>query len=102
MPFLEHELPKEGTFKRWTKVSFDDIDYEDDKQIRAAQVSEVQRQLIRQHTLRVVRDALKMCYATQGVNHLEECKDLALKYLEMLPSHRIKGYNAVQRNDPSK
>ncbi|KAJ8097914.1 hypothetical protein POJ06DRAFT_260457 [Lipomyces tetrasporus] len=102
MPFIDHDLPKNGEFKRWKKVSFDDIDYSDPVQLRAAQVSELQHQWVKQYALRVVRDALKLCYETRGVNANEDCKDLALKYLEMLPTHRLKGYAGIQRNDPSK
>ncbi|KAK9353199.1 hypothetical protein V1505DRAFT_362642 [Lipomyces doorenjongii] len=102
MPFIDHDLPKNGEFKRWKKVSFDDIDYNDPVQLRAAQESELQHQWVKQYALRVVRDALNLCYETRGVNATEDCRDLALKYLEMLPTHRLHGYAGIQRNDPSK
>ncbi|KAK9456245.1 hypothetical protein V1511DRAFT_496952 [Dipodascopsis uninucleata] len=102
MAFIDHEVPPEGEFRRYKKVSFDDIDYKDPAQLRAAQRSELEHQWIKQYALRVTRDALKLCYETRSVNQLEDCKDLALKYFEMLPTHRLHGYAAIQKNDPSK
>ncbi|KAK9450374.1 uncharacterized protein V1518DRAFT_413694 [Limtongia smithiae] len=101
-PFTANETPKKGEFVRWKKVSFDEIDYSDPAQLRAAQRSEMQHQWVKLYALRTVRDALRLCYETRGVNALEDCRDLALRYLEMLPTHKLHGYSAIQRNDPSK
>uniref|UniRef100_A0A060T4C2 ARAD1A15818p n=1 Tax=Blastobotrys adeninivorans TaxID=409370 RepID=A0A060T4C2_BLAAD len=83
-------------------VSFDDIDYNDPKQLRAAQQSMIREQWIRVEALKVLRGALEKCFQTQGSNQYENCKDLAERYLDMLPNHKVQGYLAYQRNDPTK
>lgn len=83
-------------------VSFDDIDYEDKEQIRQAQESMVREQYIRVASLKVTRKALEYCYKTSGPNHYEDCKELADKYLAMLPLCRISGSLGYQKNDVSK
>ncbi|CAM9011987.1 unnamed protein product [Wickerhamomyces anomalus] len=83
-------------------VSFDNIDYEDPIALRSAQESMLREQWIRSNALRVCRRALEKCYRHHGVNHYEECRDLAEKYMQMLPTHKVKGFYGYQRNDPSK
>ncbi|CDO53334.1 NIDM subunit of mitochondrial NADH:ubiquinone oxidoreductase (complex I), putative [Geotrichum candidum] len=83
-------------------VSFDDIDYSDAKALRSAQDSLIREQWIRVEALKTVRRALEKCFQTQGPNQYENCKDIAEKYLDMLPTHRVQGYLAYQRNDPRK
>ncbi|VVT55779.1 uncharacterized protein SAPINGB_P004734 [Magnusiomyces paraingens] len=90
----EHQRPE--------LVSFDDIDYSDNQALKQAQESFVREQWIRVEALKTVRRALEKCFQTQGVNQYENCKDIAEKYLDMLPTHRVKGYLAYQRNDPRK
>ncbi|KAA8915334.1 hypothetical protein TRICI_002518 [Trichomonascus ciferrii] len=60
-------------------VSFDDIDYNDPKALRAAQQSMVREQWVRVEALKVLRRALEKCFQTQGANQYENCKDLAGK-----------------------
>ncbi|KAK9470270.1 uncharacterized protein V1510DRAFT_405189 [Dipodascopsis tothii] len=86
----------------YKKVSFDEIDYKNPDELKAAQDSALKEQFVRLYALRTVREALQKCYKSQQVNHYENCKDIAEKYLDMLPTHRINGYMAYQRNDPSK
>jgi hypothetical protein len=83
-------------------VSFDDIDYTDHKQLRAAQDSMLREQAIRVQALEVVRSALEKCYETQGSNQYENCKDLAERYLDLLPKAEVKGFLGYQRNDATK
>ncbi|KAK9383013.1 uncharacterized protein V2V93DRAFT_403217 [Kockiozyma suomiensis] len=102
-PFNVNDKPEGSkTFPRWKKVSFDEVDYADPIALKGAQMSEVQHQWVKLYALRTVRKALMMCYETRGVNNIEDCRELALRYMEMLPTHRLHGYNALQRNDPSK
>jgi hypothetical protein len=83
-------------------VSFDDIDYSDYSQLRKAQQSMVREQWIQVKELGITREALEKCFETQQVNQLENCKYLAERYLDMLRTHRQKGFLAYQRNDPTK
>lgn len=91
---MPHERPE--------PVSFDEIDYNDHRQLRQAQDSLLREQAIRVRALDVVRKALEKCFETQGPNQLENCRDLAERYLDLLPSSEMRGYNSYQRNDPTK
>jgi len=62
----------------------------------------LREQFIRSNALKLYRTALEKCYRHHGVNHFEECRDMAEQYLKMLPTHKIKGYKGYQFNDPSK
>ncbi|KAK7690620.1 hypothetical protein QCA50_005719 [Cerrena zonata] len=44
---------------------------------------------------RIVRDNLQKCYRTEGVNHMESCKHLADRYIEMIKDNRVKGYKQI-------
>lgn len=83
-------------------MSFDTIDYEDPVALRSAQESMIREQYIRANALKVCRRALEKCYKHHGVNNYEECRDLAEKYLKLLPTSKIEGYAGYQFNDPSK
>ncbi|KAF8150774.1 NADH-ubiquinone oxidoreductase 12 kDa subunit [Crassisporium funariophilum] len=45
--------------------------------------------------VRLVRDELDKCHKGEGVNHYENCKWLADKYLSMLRDNRVKGYKVI-------
>ncbi|PPR02603.1 hypothetical protein CVT24_002174 [Panaeolus cyanescens] len=45
--------------------------------------------------LRLVRDELGKCQSAEGVNHYENCKWLADKYLTMLKENRVRGYKQI-------
>nr|VWO95886.1 Aspartyl proteinase [Ganoderma boninense] len=50
---------------------------------------------IRNMEAKLVRDKLDHCYQTEGVNHLESCKDLRERYIEMLRDNRVQGYKSI-------
>jgi hypothetical protein len=63
----------------------------------------VREQWIRMSALKTVRKALEKCYRHHGVNHFEDCRELAERYMQMLDTHgNVKGYYGYQKNDPSK
>ena len=49
---------------------------------------------IRTMEAKLVRDQLDHCYESEGVNHLQSCKDLRERYLDMLKENRVS--NAVR------
>ncbi|ODV96676.1 hypothetical protein PACTADRAFT_48499 [Pachysolen tannophilus NRRL Y-2460] len=87
---------------RSPNVSFDTINYAEPEQLRLAQESMLREQLVRVAALKVVRKALEKCYAVTAPNHYEDCREIAEKYMDMLPNHRVQGYLGYQKNDPSK
>ena len=44
---------------------------------------------IRTMEAKLVRDQLDHCYESEGVNHLQSCKDLRERYLDMLKENRV-------------
>ncbi|CEP23367.1 hypothetical protein BN1211_3942 [Cyberlindnera jadinii] len=84
-------------------VSFDDINYDNYEDLRKAQESMLREQWIRINALKVTRHALEKCYKNKGVNHFEDCRDLAEKYMQMMDAQgRIEGFYGYQKNDPTK
>ncbi|KAI1797311.1 NADH-ubiquinone oxidoreductase 12 kDa subunit [Ganoderma leucocontextum] len=50
---------------------------------------------VRTMEAKLVRDKLDRCYESEGVNHLESCKDLRERYIDMLRDNRVKGYKSI-------
>ncbi|ORY65828.1 NADH-ubiquinone oxidoreductase [Pseudomassariella vexata] len=78
--------------------TFDGVDYDDNKALKAAQDAIVREQWVQVMMGRLVREELSKCYYREGVNHLEKCGHLREKYLSMLGTHRVRGYLFEQQN----
>ncbi|KAF8533092.1 hypothetical protein BDD12DRAFT_900484 [Trichophaea hybrida] len=76
--------------------TFDGVDYDDTKALKAAQDAILREQWIKSMMVRLVREELGKCYYREGVNHLEKCTDLREKYLDLLKHSKIKGYLFAQ------
>ncbi|KAF8656781.1 hypothetical protein AX16_002333 [Volvariella volvacea WC 439] len=50
---------------------------------------------VRAMEARLVREELEKCQKAEGVNHYENCKWLADKYLDMLKRNRVQGYKHI-------
>ncbi|ESK92325.1 nadh-ubiquinone oxidoreductase 12 kda subunit [Moniliophthora roreri MCA 2997] len=50
---------------------------------------------VRAMEARLVRDELEKCQKSEGVNHYENCKWLADKYLDKLRESKVKGYKQI-------
>ncbi|KAI0360082.1 NADH-ubiquinone oxidoreductase 12 kDa subunit [Trametes cingulata] len=50
---------------------------------------------VRSVEAQLVREKLDHCYETEGVNHMESCKDLRERYIDMLRENRVKGYKQI-------
>ena len=48
----------------------------------------VRESWVRAMEARIVQTNLQKCYRIEGVNHLEKCKELADRYVEMLKENR--------------
>lgn len=71
MPTPESEYFKK--FKPKVPPTFDGVDYDDDKALRAARDSIIREQWVQAMMARLVREELGKCYHREGVNHLENC-----------------------------
>ncbi|TFK40256.1 NADH-ubiquinone oxidoreductase 12 kDa subunit [Crucibulum laeve] len=45
---------------------------------------------------RLVREELEKCQKGEGVNHYENCRWLADKYIQMLRDNRVQGYKHIE------
>lgn len=57
--------------------------------LMAKKDAHIKEQWVKTMEIRLVRDELNKCYKGEGVNATEHCKDLALRYLGMLKSHKV-------------
>ena len=78
--------------------TFDGVDYDDNKALKAAQDAIVREQWVQVMMGRLVREELGKCYYREGVNHLEKCGHLRERYLQLLKSARVRGYLFEQQN----
>ncbi|KAJ2489930.1 hypothetical protein IWW37_003560 [Coemansia sp. RSA 2050] len=51
----------------------------------------VRDQWVKIMKLRIVREKLTECYHREGVNHMQNCRELAERYLRDLPGAQIGG-----------
>lgn len=56
--------------------TFDGVDYDDTRALKAAQDAVIREQWVKVMMGRLVREELAKCYYTNGVNHLEKCGKL--------------------------
>jgi hypothetical protein len=80
MPTPESEMFKAA--KPTVPPTFDGVDYDDNKALKAAQDSVIREQWVQSMMARLVREELGKCYYREGVNHLEKCGHLRGKKLE--------------------
>ncbi|KAI9000526.1 NADH-ubiquinone oxidoreductase 12 kDa subunit [Trametes punicea] len=50
---------------------------------------------VRTMEAKLVREKLDHCYETEGVNHMESCKELRDRYIDMLRQNRVQGYKHI-------
>ncbi|KAL7279064.1 NADH-ubiquinone oxidoreductase 12 kDa subunit [Trametes coccinea BRFM310] len=50
---------------------------------------------VRTMEAKLVREKLDRCYETEGVNHMESCKELRDRYIDMLKDNRVQGYKHI-------
>ena len=56
--------------------TFDGVDYDDTAALKAAQDSIIKEQWVKSMMARLVRDEMGKCYRREGVNHMQNCKQL--------------------------
>jgi hypothetical protein len=56
----------------------------DTPSVHQARGQYLEQQLIRAEEISILRDKLKWCYRREGVNHYQNCRELANQYMEML------------------
>ncbi|CAF9920728.1 MAG: hypothetical protein GOMPHAMPRED_002120 [Gomphillus americanus] len=78
--------------------TFDGVDFNDNRALKAAQDAIIREQWVKAMMCRLVRDEMAKCYWREGVNHLEKCGRYRERYLELLKDSKIKGYLFEQQN----
>lgn len=56
--------------------TFDGVDYDDNKALKAAQDAVIREQWVQSMMARLIREEMGKCYYREGVNHLEKCGHL--------------------------
>ncbi|GHP08624.1 hypothetical protein PPROV_000736100 [Pycnococcus provasolii] len=60
----------------------------------------VKEKFVRIETSKIIKEKLKLCYLREGVNHLENCSELATAYMDSLRGTGIyKIHNAHHARD---
>nr|POF12706.1 nadh-ubiquinone oxidoreductase 12 kda subunit, mitochondrial [Quercus suber] len=93
--------PESASFKAAKPTvppSFDGVNYDDNKQLKAAQDAVIREQWVQSMMARLIREEMGKCYYREGVNHLEKCGHLRERYLQQLQHSKIKGYMFEQQN----
>nr|POF26381.1 nadh-ubiquinone oxidoreductase 12 kda subunit, mitochondrial [Quercus suber] len=93
--------PESASFKAAKPAvppSFDGVNYDDNKQLKAAQDAVIREQWVQSMMARLIREEMGKCYYREGVNHLEKCGHLRERYLQQLQHSKIKGYMFEQQN----
>ncbi|KAI8615218.1 hypothetical protein BC830DRAFT_1123692 [Chytriomyces sp. MP71] len=49
----------------------------------------VKTQLVRTEEINFVREKMKWCYRREGVNHLQNCREITLQYLELARAAKL-------------
>ncbi|KAK4995438.1 hypothetical protein LTR66_004737 [Elasticomyces elasticus] len=78
--------------------TFDGVDYDDNKALKAAQDAILREQWVQSMMARLIREEMGKCYYREGVNHLEKCGKLRDRYLEQLKHAKVRGYLFEQQN----
>ncbi|KAH9945290.1 NADH-ubiquinone oxidoreductase 12 kDa subunit [Epithele typhae] len=74
-----------------------DAVYQEELKARLAEREHLIRESwVRAMEAKIVRQQLDRCYLTEGVNHLENCKEYREKYLVMLKENRVRGYKHIE------
>lgn len=74
MPTPESESFKAAKPK--VAPTFDGVDYDDNKALKAAQDAIIREQWVQSMMARLIREEMGKCYYREGVNHLEKCGHL--------------------------
>lgn len=74
MPTPESESFKASKPK--VAPTFDGVDYDDNKALKAAQDAIIREQWVQSMMARLIREEMGKCYYKEGVNHLEKCGHL--------------------------
>ncbi|KAI5951082.1 hypothetical protein KGF54_004156 [Candida jiufengensis] len=96
------KLDNYANHQRPELVSFDDISYNNLKEVTAARKSWLKEEYIRTYERRVAHEALQKCAGYHNEDKLRLCKSLAEKYKLMLEFQKDTGYQFYQKNDISK
>ncbi|KAF9453439.1 NADH-ubiquinone oxidoreductase 12 kDa subunit [Macrolepiota fuliginosa MF-IS2] len=76
-------------------MSFDETRTAQIKEKLAERDHHIRESWVKAMEARLVRDELEKCQKGEGVNHYENCKWLADKYIQMLQDNRVKGYKRI-------
>ncbi|KAI9715414.1 MAG: hypothetical protein M1828_000834 [Chrysothrix sp. TS-e1954] len=96
MPIPESEL----FLSKKPKVppTYDGVDFSDNRALGAARDAIIREQWVRSMMARLVREEMGKCYRREGNNHLERCRGLRERYMELLKDAKVRGYMFEEKN----
>ncbi|KAK9763233.1 hypothetical protein K7432_010297 [Basidiobolus ranarum] len=83
------KYPEHKTYTKVTEI--EEVDKNDREAVLAARNQRVREDWVKLMEERIVKKKLRECYKTQGVNHYENCRHLALSYLKSLRTNKVRG-----------
>ncbi|GBC03833.1 hypothetical protein RclHR1_05350007 [Rhizophagus clarus] len=93
------EYPTHKTFPIVPPLN--EVEPSDRPGILDAREQKIREDWIKVMELRLIRDQLRKCYKTESVNHYQNCKELAEKYLDLLKESKIKGWKSLNESKSS-
>ncbi|CAI2191068.1 1587_t:CDS:2 [Funneliformis geosporum] len=93
------EYPTHKTFP--IVPPLEEVEQNDRPGIMDAREQKIREDWVKSMELRILRDQMKRCYKTEGVNHYQNCKELSEKYLSLLEESKVKGYRKLKSSKSS-
>ncbi|KAG2172459.1 hypothetical protein INT44_006632 [Umbelopsis vinacea] len=60
--------------------------------VYAAREQKIRDDWVKAMEARIIRDQLSKCYKTEGVNHYQNCRELADMYLKAVKENKVEGF----------
>ncbi|KAH8555817.1 hypothetical protein BGW37DRAFT_478681 [Umbelopsis sp. PMI_123] len=84
------EYPEHRQFER--VPTLDQVDTTDRKAVYAAREQKIRDDWVKAMEARIIREQLSKCYKTEGVNHYQNCRELADLYLKAVKENKVEGF----------
>ncbi|KAL0080767.1 hypothetical protein F4703DRAFT_1871004 [Phycomyces blakesleeanus] len=84
------EYPEHRQFER--VPTLDKVDPNDRKAVYAARNQKIRDDWVKAMEARIIKEKLDECYRTEGVNHYQNCRELANMYFTALKENKVEGF----------
>ncbi|KAL1931199.1 hypothetical protein VTP01DRAFT_10336 [Rhizomucor pusillus] len=84
------EYPQHQKFER--VPTLEEVDPKDHKAVYAARAQKIRDDWVKAMEARIIKEKLDECYRTEGVNHYQNCRDLADLYIKTIKENKVRGF----------